>query len=106
MRASFPCAFSAVILGKSREAGSFQADDREVSYPDAYELSFESSDGLIQTCRVSLKHLDEAADFDVAKAPPLTAVDVVGDVFVNEKGGTFRPTQVRLAKAPPVAKAA
>jgi hypothetical protein len=104
MRASFPTQFPAVLLGKSREAGSFKADDREVIYPDAYDLAFESSDGLTQTCRVSLRHLDEAADFDVAKEPKLTELHVVGDVQVRDDGASFRPTQVRRAK--PVAKAA
>lgn len=99
MRASFPTQFVAVLLGKSREAGSFKADDREVSYPDAYELSFDSSDGLVQTCRVSLKHLDEAADFDVTKAAPYSHLDVIGDVQVREDGATFRPSQVRLVRA-------
>lgn len=96
MRASFPTQFHAVILGKSREAGSFDTPDGEVKYGDAYELSFDSSDGLTQTARVSLKQLDEAADFDVQKAGRFTAVQVVGDVQVSDKGGYLRLTSVRL----------
>lgn len=97
MRASFPVQFDAVLLGKSREAGDFQADDRKVEYPDAYDLAFESSDGLTQTCRVSVTHLDEAADFDVAKLPKMTSLRVVGDVHLRDDGGSFRPTTVRKA---------
>ncbi|HEX3173979.1 MAG TPA: hypothetical protein VHQ43_07160 [Solirubrobacterales bacterium] len=96
MRASFPTQFDAVILGKSREAGSFDTPDGEVKFGDAYELSFESSDGLTQTCRVALKQLDAAADFDVQKAGAFTAVQVVGDVQVSDKGGYLRLTSVRL----------
>lgn len=95
MRASFPVELDAVLLGKSREAGEFQADDRKVEYPDAYDLSFESSDGLVQTCRVSLTHLDAAADFDVTKLPALTRLRVVGDVNVRTDGASFKPTTVR-----------
>ncbi len=96
MRASFPTQFDGVILGKSREAGSFDTPDGEVKFGDAYELSFESSDGLTQTCRVGLKQLDEASDFDVQKAGPFRAVRVVGDVQVSDKGGYLRLTSVRL----------
>jgi hypothetical protein len=99
MRASFPTEFDAVLLGKSRDAGSFKTTDGdEISYGDAYDLSFESSDGLVQTCRVSVKQLHEAADFDVVKQSKLTAVHVRGDVNVGERS-SFRPTEVRL-KAP------
>ncbi|HET8862312.1 MAG TPA: hypothetical protein VFM94_03580 [Solirubrobacterales bacterium] len=96
MRASFPTEFDAVILGKSREAGSFDTPDGEVKFGDAYELSFDSSDGLTQTARVSLKQLDEAAEFDVQKAGRFTAVHVVGDVQVSDKGGYLRLTSVSL----------
>lgn len=98
MRAAFPTEFDAIILGKSREAGSFNTPDGEITYGDAYDLSFESSDGLSQTCRVSLKQLDEASDFDIAKVDRLAAVRVVGDVQVNDKGGFLRLTSVRLAQ--------
>jgi hypothetical protein len=106
MKASFPTEFDAVLLGKSREAGEFNAGDETVKFGDAYELAFESSDGLTQTARVSLKSLDDSADFDVVKAPKLTAVKVVGDVQVNDRGGYLRVTQVRLAAGAPTAKAA
>jgi hypothetical protein len=96
MRASFPTEFDAIILGKSREAGSFDTPDGEVKFGDAYELSFDSSDGLTQTCRVALKQLDEAADFDVKKAGRFVAVKVVGDVQVSDKGGYLRLTSVKL----------
>ncbi|HWM64798.1 MAG TPA: hypothetical protein VNP96_12520 [Solirubrobacterales bacterium] len=96
MRAAFPTEFDAIILGKSRESGSFNAPDGEVKYGEAYDLAFDSSDGLNQTCRVSLKQLDEAADFDVQKAGRFCAVRVVGDVQVNDKGGYLRLTSVRL----------
>jgi hypothetical protein len=109
MRASFPTEFDAILLGKSREAGSFDTPDGEVKFGDAYELAFDSSDGLTQTCRVSLKQLAEAADFDVEKAGRFVSVRVVGDAQINEKGGFLRLTTVRLsttadsAKAPPKA---
>jgi hypothetical protein len=106
MRASFPTEFDAVILGKSREAGSFDTPDGEVKFGDAYELSFDSSDGLTQTCRVALKQLDEAADFDVQKAGRFTAVRVVGDVQVSDKGGYLRLTTVRLHPSSDPASAA
>ena len=97
MRASFPTEFDAVLLGKSRDAGEFKTGDGDsIKYADAYDLSFESSDGLVQTCRVALTALEEAADFDVVKASKLTPLRVAGDVQVNDKGGYFRPTRVRL----------
>lgn len=100
MRASFPTEFDAVLLGKSRDAGEFKTGDGDsIRYGDAYDLSFESSDGLVQTCRVSITALDEAADFEVVSAPRLTPLRVVGDVQVNDKGGYFKPTQVRRANA-------
>jgi hypothetical protein len=96
VKASFPTEFDAVLLGKSRDAGEFDtADGDKIAYGDAYELAFESSDGLTQTCRVSLKALDESADFDVTKLAPYTPLRVVGDVQVRDNGGFFRPTQVR-----------
>jgi hypothetical protein len=106
MRASFPTEFNAVLLGKSREAGSFDTPDGEVKFGDAYELAFDSSDGLTQTARVSLKQLDEAADFDVQRAGRFTAVQVVGDVQVSDKGGYLRLTSVRLNPASDPANAA
>lgn len=99
MRASFPVEFMANLLGKSREAGEFVADGETINYPDAYELSFESSEGLTQTVRVSAKQLDEAADFDIAKLPKFAALAVRGDVNLRDNGGSFRPTEVRLVKA-------
>lgn len=99
MKASFPTEFDAVILGKSREAGGFDTPDGRVEYGEAYDLSFDSSEGLVQTCRCSLKHLDEVADFDVLKQPSLTPVRVRGDVNVSDRSTFFRPTEVRL-KAP------
>jgi hypothetical protein len=98
MRAAFPTEFDAIILGKSREAGSFDTPDGEVKFGDAYDLAFDSSDGLNQTCRVAVKQLDEAADFDVAKVEKLTRVHVIGDVQVNDKGGYLRLTKVTQAK--------
>jgi len=100
MRASFPVEFEANLLGKSREAGEFKTTDGDtVSYGDAYELSFENSEGLTQTVRVSVKQLDEAADFDITKAAKFAALRVRGDVSLRDGGGSFRPTEVRLAKA-------
>ena len=105
MRASFPVEFEAVLLGKSRESGSFTtADGDEVKYGEAYELSFESSEGLTQTCRVSLKQLDDAADFDVTTVKRFTPLLVRGDVNVSEGRSSFRPTEVRKVAA--AAKAA
>lgn len=100
MRTSFPVEFLGNLLGKSREAGNFTTNDGdEVSYGDAYELTFENSEGLTQTVRCALKALDEAADFDVAKAPKFQAVHVLGDVSIGDgRPGSFRPTQVRIAK--------
>lgn len=99
MRASFPTTIEAVLLGKSREAGEFQADDdRTVTYGDAYDFSFESSEGLAQTIRVSSKSLVELGA-DPAKLAKLTVVKMVGDVHVHEKGGFFRPTAVYPVKA-------
>lgn len=100
MRGSFPTEFEAVFLGKSREAGSFETPDGEVSYGDAYEFAFDSSDGLAQTCRIGVKQLDVAADFDVTKLDRYTALRIVGDVHVRDNGGFFRPTTVKLAKTP------
>jgi hypothetical protein len=95
MKAAFPTAFDAVFLGKSRNAGEFQAaDDQKVSYGDAYELAFESSEGLTQTVQVTVKALDEVAQFDVAKLPKLTTLRVEGDVFVNDGRTSFRPSKV------------
>ena len=106
MRASFPTEFNAIILGKSREAGSFEdGQGVEVNYGEAYDLSFDSSDGLTQICRVSLKNLDEAAEFDVQKAGRFCAVQVVGDVQVSDKGGYLRLTSVRLHPSSDPAKA-
>jgi len=98
MRASFPTEFDAVLLGISRQAGGFDTPDGRVEYGEAYEMSFESSEGLAQTCRVGLKALEAASDFDVVKTPKLTLIRVVGDVQVRDDGGFFRPTQVRLAQ--------
>ncbi|MEX2105920.1 MAG: hypothetical protein WD810_03375 [Solirubrobacterales bacterium] len=106
MRASFPVEFLAVLLGKSREAGSFNTPEGEVKFDVAFELAFESSEGLTQTCRVSRKALDEAADFEVEKQPAYTSVLLIGDVNVRDDGGYLRPTTVRLAKPATAAKAA
>jgi hypothetical protein len=107
MKASFPTEFDAVLLGRSREAGEFKDDSgSEIKYPEAYELAFESSDGLAQTCRVSVTHLDECSDFDVAKTPKYTPLHVIGDVQVRDNGGFFRPTQIRVARPPAAAKTA
>lgn len=100
MRASFPTAFVGVLLGKSRESGSFdKGDGVTVNYDDGYLIGFENSEGLTQTVQVSLRALEEASDFDVAKAAAYTGVQVRGDVRVYDDGGAFRPTEVRLAKA-------
>jgi hypothetical protein len=100
MRASFPTAFVGALLGKSRERGEFEKGDGvKVSYDDAYLIGFENSDGLTQTVQMSLKQLDDAADFDVAKAPAYTQVNVRGDVRIYDDGGAFKPTEVRLVKA-------
>ncbi len=99
MRASFPTQFLGRLIGKSREAGSFKTPDGEVAFGDAYDIAFEDSNGLVQTARVSVKALAEAADFDVTKTPAYTEVQVVGDVQVRDDGGYFRPSSVRLAKA-------
>jgi hypothetical protein len=101
MRTSFPVSFQGNLLGKSREAGSFTTSDGDdVTYGDAYELAFENSEGLTQTVRCALKALDEAADFDVAKASKFAPVNVLGDVAIGDgRPGSFRPTQVRLTKA-------
>ncbi len=101
MKASFPTEFDAVLLGKSRDAGEFKDEGGSaIKFPDAYELAFESSDGLTQTCRVSVTHLDDCADFDVAKLAAYTPLHVIGDVQLRDNGGFFRPTQVRVAKVP------
>lgn len=95
MRASFPTQIDCVLLGKSREAGEFEREAGvKISYGDAVDLAFESSDGLSQTCRVTVEALDKAADFDVLKTPKLTQLRVVGDVNIRDDGGSFRPTKV------------
>lgn len=100
MRASFPTRFHGVLLGKSRESGEFDRDDGvKVSYGEAYDLSFEDSNGLAQTVRVSVEALDKAADFDVTKLPKLTLLDVTGDVFVRDDGATFKPSKVAKVAA-------
>jgi hypothetical protein len=99
LKASFPTEFTGNLLGKSREAGEFETPEGKVSYGQAYELSFESSEGLVQTVRVGQQALDKAADFDVAKAPKFAAIHVRGDVHITDQRGSFRPTEVRLVKA-------
>jgi hypothetical protein len=100
MRASFPTAFTGFLLGKSREAGEFEKGDGvSVKYGDAYEIAFESSEGLMQTCRVGFKALQDAADFDIGKAPKMAPITFRGDVNVRDDGATVRPTEVKLAQA-------
>jgi hypothetical protein len=107
MKASFPTEFDAVLLGKSRDAGEFKDDTgSSIQFPDAYELAFESSDGLAQTCRISVTHLDQVTDFDIAKLAPYTPLHVVGDVHVRDNGGYLKPTSIRVASRPAAAKAA
>lgn len=103
MKASFPTEFDAVLLGKSREANSFQTGDGdEVKYGDAYELSFESSEGLAQTVRVTDKQLKEACGKDPAGLPKYQAMKVRGDVVVGEYEGrarvSFKPSEISLAQ--------
>jgi hypothetical protein len=101
MKASFPTEFGAVLLGRSREAGEFKDDSgSSIKYAAAYELAFESSDGLAQTCRISVTHLDDVADFDIAKLAPYTPLHVIGDVQVRDNGGYLRPTKIRVASSP------
>ena len=102
MRTSFPVQFTGNLLGKSREGGDFvdRTTGEKIEYGDAYEITFENSDGLTQTVRCALRALDDAADFDVVKAPKFAPVAVLGDVAIGDgRPGSFRPTQVRLAKA-------
>jgi hypothetical protein len=102
MRTSFPVQFVGNLLGKSREAGSFpdRTTGEVIEYGDAYEIAFENTEGLTQTVRCSLKALDDACDFDVVKAPKFAPVTVLGDVAIGDnRPGSFRPAQVRLAKA-------
>jgi hypothetical protein len=107
MKASFPTEFDAVLLGKSRDAGQFEdGSGTSIKYPDAYEIAFESSDGLAQTCRVSITHLDQCADFDISKLAPYTPLRVVGDVQLRDNGGYLKPTKIRVASHPAAAKAA
>jgi hypothetical protein len=95
MRASFPTEFDAMFLGKSREAGSFDTPDgEEVKFGDAYDFSFESSDGLAQTCRIGIKQLDKASEVDFSSLERFTAVHIVADVQVSDRGGFLRPTTV------------
>jgi|GEM_PF-5992049 len=101
MRTSFPVAFHGNLLGKSREGGDFvdRTTGEKIEYGDAYEITFENSDGLTQTVRCALRALDEACDFDVAQAPKFQAVTVRGDVSIGDgRAGSFRPTEVRLAE--------
>lgn len=105
MKAAFPTAFDAVFLGKSRVAGEFEREDGvKIGYDDAYLLSFESSEGLMQTVPVSLKALDQCADFDVEKLTSYSRLRVMGDVFVNGDRTSFRPSKVERVGTP--AKAA
>jgi len=102
MRTSFPVQFSGNLLGKSRQGGDFvdRSTGEKIEYGDAYEIAFENSDGLTQTVRCALRALEEAADFDVTKAPKFQPVTVLGEVAIGDgRAGTFRPTQVRVAKA-------
>lgn len=96
MRSSFPTEFDGMFLGKSREAGSFDTPDGEVKFGDAFDFSFESSDGLAQTCRIGARQLAQAADFDFDTLERFTAVHIVGDVQVSDKGGYLRPTSVSV----------
>lgn len=98
MKASFPVEFTGHLLGKSREAGEFETPEGKVSYGQAYEITFESSEGLTQTVRVGQQALDKAADFDVAKAPKFTPIHVRGDAHITDQRGSFRPTEVRVVK--------
>ena len=102
MRTSFPVQFDGNLLGKSRESGEFtdRATGEAVQYGDAFELTFENTDGLTQTVRTSLKALDEAADFDVLKVSKFTAIRVLGDVVIGDgRPGSFRPSKVQLVKS-------
>ncbi len=102
MRTSFPVQFAGHLLGKSREAGEFQdrSTGEKVEFGEAYEIAFENSDGLSQTVRCALGALADAADFDVTKAPKFQPVVVRGDVAIGDgRAGSFRPTEVRVAKA-------
>jgi hypothetical protein len=100
MKASFPTAFTAVLMGKSREGGEFEKGDGvKVSYGDGYLLGFESGEGLAQSVQVSMETLQAAADFDISKAPAYAQVNVRGDVKGFDDGWTFRPIEVRLAVA-------
>lgn len=102
MRTSFPVQFAGNLLGKSREGGDFvdRTTGEKIEYGEAYEITFENSDGLTQTVRCALRALDDAADFDVTKAPKFQSVTVRGDVAIGDgRPGTFRPTEVRVAKA-------
>jgi hypothetical protein len=102
MRTSFPVQFLGNLLGKSREGGDFvdRTTGEKIEYGEAYELAFESSDGLTQTVRCALRALDEAADFDVTKAPKFQPVSVRGDVAIGDgRPGSFRPSEVRIVKA-------
>lgn len=99
MRASFPTAFHGVLLGKSREAGSFRADDdREVNYGDAYEVSFESSEGLTQTVRVTGEAIRDACGKDPASLSKFQQLAIKGDVIVNDSRVSFKPTEIQLPK--------
>jgi hypothetical protein len=107
MRASFPVELEAFFLGKSREGGEFTTTDGDkVEYGEAVDLSFDSSEGLTQTVRVAVKQLDDAADFDVLRVDKFTPLLVIGDVHIRDNGGSFRPTEVRLAKVAAAQKAA
>lgn len=102
MRTSFPVEFSGHLLGKSREGGEFvdRTTGEKVEYGDAYEIAFQNSDGLSQTVRCALRALDDAADFDVTKAPKFQPVRVRGDVAIGDgRAGSFRPVEVRVVKA-------
>ena len=92
-------AFVGALVGKSREAGDFDKGDVKVSYDEAYLIAFENSEGLTQTVQCSLRGLQEAADFDVLKAPKYTQVQVNGDVRIFDDGGAFKPTEIRLVKS-------
>src|SRR4051812_28640124 len=100
MKASFPTAFKGHFLGRSRNAGGFDSPDGRVDYGAAYEIAFESSEGLSQVVQVSDKQFIEAGDGrNPENVPRFTEVEVEGDVNINTDAGrsSFRPTSIKLA---------
>lgn len=106
---SYPTAFQANFVGKSREGGEFEdrATGDKVEFGDNFDITFESSEGLMQTAAISRKAWEEACDVKPEAMTRFQPIQVVGDVSINQvstgDGGRFQrarfvPTTIAVEK--------